>query len=115
MPQQTWRNVGRKPRAREAGLSRLQRRILRHLQAQAAGISASGDVRARVVLDVFGVPWHPRAGRRRWTAAQRASYSRALRRLEQRGLLARVNRGRQATGRRTTHVRLWPRGSPWDG
>jgi hypothetical protein len=113
MPQKTWRNVRKKLWVREAGLSGLQRRILRQLQAQAAGIGASCDVRAQVILDVLGVPWRPRAGRKRWTAAQRASHSRALRRLERRGLLVRVQRGCQATGRRTTHVRLWPRGRPW--
>jgi hypothetical protein len=106
----------KKMSAREAGLSRLQRRILRQLQAQAAGISGSGDMRAQVVLDVFGVPWRPRAGRQRWTATQRASYSRALRRLERRGLLLRVRRGYQATSGRTLYVRMTPhRPGSWNG
>jgi hypothetical protein len=92
----------------EARLSRLQRRILRQLRAQMAWIQAHGNARAQVVLFVWGVPWRLSAHAPRWTAAKRAAYSRALGRLEQRGLLLRVRRGRKATSHRTTHVRLLP-------
>jgi hypothetical protein len=92
----------------EAHLSRLQQRILRQLRVQMAWIHAHGNARAQVVLFVWGVPWRPGAYHARWTNAKRAAYSRALRRLERRGLLLRVRRGRKATSRRTTHVRLLP-------
>jgi hypothetical protein len=104
--------MAKRPPVAEAHLSRLQRRLLRQLQAQEAWIWACGDARAQVALFAWGVPWRPGAPYVRWTASRRAAYSRALRRLEQRGLLLRVRRGRKRPSRRTTHVRLlhtWPR------
>jgi hypothetical protein len=105
-----------RPPAAEARLSRLQRRLLRQLQAQEAWIRACGDARAQVALFAWGIPWRPGAPYARWTASRRAAYSRALRRLEQRGLLLRVRRGRTRPSRRTTHVRLltrWEAVAPW--
>jgi hypothetical protein len=101
--------MAKRPSVAEARLSRLQRRLLRQLRAQEAWIWACGDARAQVALFAWGVPWRPGAPYVRWTAAKRAAYSRALRRLEQRGLLLRVRRGRGRTRRRTTHVRLLTR------
>jgi hypothetical protein len=98
-----------RPPVAKVRLSRLQRRILRQLQAQAAWIRVCGDARAQVALFAWGIPWRPGAPYARWTASRRAAYSRALRRLEQRGLLLRVRRGRQRPSRRTTHVRLLTR------
>ena len=98
--------MAQRPPVAEARLSRLQRRLLRQLQAQAAWIKVCGDARAQVALFAWGIPWRPGAPYARWTASRRAAYSRALRRLEQRGLLLRVRRGRGRTRRRTTHVRL---------
>jgi ribosomal protein S19E (S16A) len=92
----------------ETGLSRLQRRILRQLQARAAWIRVSGDIRVPVILDMLGAPWRPSVGRKRWTAAKRRAYSMALRHLEQRGLLLRVRRGRKASSQRTSRVRIIP-------
>jgi DNA-binding MarR family transcriptional regulator len=78
-------------------LSQLQRKILLWI----------GEVRQRTRL--VDVPWtpshglYPMAEHPHWTPADRAVVSRALRRLEQRGLLRRTNA-------RTTHVRLTSRG-----
>jgi hypothetical protein len=93
--------MAKRPPAAEARLSRLQ--------AQEAWIRVCGDARAQVALFAWGIPWRPGAPYVRWTASRRAAYSRALRRLEQRGLLLRVRRGRRRTSRRTTHVRLLTR------
>jgi len=101
--------MAKRPAVAEARLSRLQRRILRQLQAQAAWIRVCGDARAQVALFAWGIPWRPGAPYVHWTASRRAAYSRALRRLEQRGLLLRVQRGRRRPSRRTTHVRLLTR------
>ena len=49
--------MGKNTPTGEADLSPLQRRILRQLQAQAACIRAYGEIRARIILDVWGVPW----------------------------------------------------------
>jgi hypothetical protein len=103
------RGVRTPPRASEAGLSRLQRHILRLLHEWALQIRDSGDIRAQVILDFWGVPWRPGAHHSHWTASRRAAYSRALRRLEQRGLVLRVSRGRTRTSGRTTHVWIIPR------
>jgi hypothetical protein len=72
----------------------------------ASSCALSGDGRVQVMLFAWGIPWRPGAHHARWTASRRAAHSRALRRLEQRGLLLRVRRGRKRTSRRTTHVRL---------
>jgi hypothetical protein len=98
--------MAKRPPVAKARLSRLQRRILRQLRAREAWIWASGDGRAQIALFAWGIPWRPGAHYARWTASRRAAYSRALQRLEQRGLLLRVRRGRQRRSRRTTHVRL---------
>jgi hypothetical protein len=42
-------------------LSRLQRRILRWLKAEATRIREFGSIRAEVVLDILGVPRRPGA------------------------------------------------------
>src|SRR5919109_1265239 len=103
------RNMATRPPVAKVRLSRLQRRILRQLQAQAAWIRVCGDARAQVALFAWGIPWRPGAPYARWTASRRAAYSRALRRLEQRGLLLRVRRGRQRPRRRPPHVRVLAR------
>jgi hypothetical protein len=98
-----------------AGLSRLQRRMLRQLQGWTDEIRASGDIRAGVIMEVWGMPWRPGAGYADWTPATRAAYSRILRRLEQRGLVRRVRYGRTQMSRRTTHVRILPQANTWWG
>jgi hypothetical protein len=105
----------------DRGLSRLQRDILcavwRAYQAEAPHDRPLSD-RDGMVLGHWGIPWsgrHVKVTRRdqSWTgrgqsARQRAADSRALRRLEYRGLI--VRRNRIGDGRYTTHVRLTDEG-----
>ena len=99
------------------GLSKLQGAILRSLWHVTTLVEA--EVEGAASSDHWGIPWHPRGNAPRWTASNRAAVSRALRRLEQRGLLVRMNRtvtigvSDSATGgpprmasRRTSEVRL---------
>src|SRR5919197_1602083 len=103
------RDMAKRPSVAEARLSRLQRRILRQLQAQAAWIRACGDARAQVALFAWGIPWRPGVPYVRWTASRRAAYSRALRPLAQRGLLLRVRRRRRRERPGPRPARLLPR------
>jgi hypothetical protein len=100
-----------------AKLSRFQQAVLKWLlDAREAGVSDR----------FFGVRWSPGRDHRKagqaWTAADRASWSRAVRRLELRGLVVRTNQSSGVPGdgphkgqyrrvasephNRTTHLRL---------
>jgi DNA-binding PadR family transcriptional regulator len=57
----------------------------------------------------WGVDWDPSRGQDSWTPTDRAVVSRALRRLEQRGLVERKNEQTDNPAR-TTNVRLTARG-----
>jgi len=83
----------------EPRLSQLQRVILCHIWREAI---AEGLVSA-------AIPWAPSDWLGAWTRVDAAAASRALRRLERRGLVERLP-ARPAGARRTTHVRLTDRG-----
>jgi hypothetical protein len=94
------------------GLSDKQRVVLGWLAKAERDLDTRGSHLQRRELFGFGVPWYMRS-RNGITPVERASDSRALARLERRGLLLRQNSG---TGKarvspdqphnRTTHVRL---------
>jgi hypothetical protein len=81
----------------EPRLSELQRTILRHICGETAGVEGAVT------------PWAPSAWLGPWTPADAAAFSRALRRLERRGLVERLP-ARPAGATRTTAVRLTDRG-----
>jgi len=83
----------------EPRLSELQRVILRHLWSE----TLEGGVLSAQI------PWAPSDWLGPWTRADAAAASRALHRLERRGLVERLP-ARPAGARRTTHVRLTDRG-----
>jgi hypothetical protein len=83
----------------EPRLSELQRVILRHIWSETL---------EQGLLSV-AIPWAPSAWLGPWTRADAAASSRALRRLERRGLVERLP-ARPAGAHRTTHVRLTDRG-----
>ena len=90
----------------DRGLSKLQKTILCWLLEQYKHIESTGEK-----ISVWGIDWNP-SGRwyslyhrqNHWTATKRADVSRALRRLEQRGLVIRKNS--VSDGMRTTDVLL---------
>lgn len=87
------------------GLSWLQRRILVKVWEWTRFIEAHCGDHQRTLAHIWGVPWNSRSRREdEWTATDRAVHSRALARLERRGLLIRANDITQ--GKRTTRVRL---------
>ena len=102
----------------DSGLSRLQRELLREIwlayQKQAPRDYKLND--GSSALEYWGVRWsgrHVEVKRRSqsWTgrgqsASQRAADSRALRRLEQRGLIVRMHRFTWREGPYTNYVRL---------
>jgi len=90
-------------------LSGLQRAILLRLDAKALWIMLHGSAEDKAALAAWGIPWHPGVGDLPWSSARRASYSRALARLEERSSVVRRNR-RGSPVRRTTHVQLSLRG-----
>jgi DNA-binding PadR family transcriptional regulator len=83
----------------EPRLSELQRVILRHILSEALEV---GLLSAQI-------PWAPSDWLGPWTRADAAAASRALHRLERRGLVERLPT-RPAGAHRTTHVRLTDRG-----
>ena len=83
----------------EPRLSEHQRVILRHLLSETL---------EQGLLSV-AIPWAPSHWYGAWTRADAAAVSRALRRLERRGLVERLP-ARPAGATRTTHVRLTDRG-----
>ena len=88
------------PDAEAATLSANQRIILVWIWQHVVRIHMNGSPQERNKLLSLGVPWVATV---RATAARRATMSRALRRLQRRGLLVR----RRASGRRrTSHVLL---------
>ena len=97
-----------------ARLSRLQKSLLRWLIRRHNYIAEHGNPYEQNRLHYFGVKWRPQAD----TPSQRASVSRAIREMENRGLLLRQNvlcEGRARLTRedphdRTTHVKLLPAG-----
>jgi DNA-binding HxlR family transcriptional regulator len=97
----------------EARLSRLQKGILGIVWAETCRLEAALEARGQRGLLArvrsWGVDWSPSRGQASWTPADRAVVSRALRRLEQGGLVERKN---EQTGNpaRTTNVRLTARG-----
>lgn len=91
-----------------SGLSARQWDVLRWLCAVEREILASADPIRKRDLARVGVPWAWRR-KRRLTAAIRASDSRTLARLAQRGLVARRNIGHGGAAEqrvRTTHVKI---------
>jgi hypothetical protein len=97
----------------EARLSWLQKAILAAVWAGTSSLETDLEVRGQHDLlarvQYWGVEWYPRQWLERWTPADRAVFSRALRRLEQRGLVERKN-ARTVESTCTTHVRLTERG-----
>jgi hypothetical protein len=83
----------------EPRLSEHQRVILRHLCSEAIEEG----------LVSVAIPWAPSHWYGAWTRADAAAFSRALRRLERRGLVERLP-ARPSGATRTTHVRLTARG-----
>ena len=90
-------------------LGALQQRILWSVEVVTLRVKLYGTVEAKATLAAWGVRWKPGAGDPDWGPAKRAAYSRALCRLEQRGLILRRN-WRIPHSRRTTHVQLLPQG-----
>ena len=96
-------------------LSHQQRAVLFWVARWMVHIEAAGTDTARARLPVWGVPWHTG---RNLSPARRASMSRAVQRLEARGLVLRTNptsgllRRTRAdlAPRRATHLRLTPAG-----
>ena len=62
----------------------------------------------RRMVEIWGIHWTPSRWHQDWTASDRASVSRALKRLEGRGLVLRTNDW--GGDRRTNHVRLTEQG-----
>src|SRR5688500_369366 len=83
---------------REPRLSRLQRDLLSNIWVESLEVG----------LLTAEIPWVPREWFRTWTPANEAAASRALRRLEARGLVERLPA--RPGGRRTARVRLTDRG-----
>jgi DnaB-like helicase N terminal domain len=100
-------------RASRPGLSRLQKDILRDVWEETVRVERVLETKGMTGLlarvQYWGIEWYPSRGHDRWTPTDRAVVSRALRRLEQRGLVERKN---ECTGQpgRTTNVRLTERG-----
>lgn len=111
--------TGRKPARADHGrpvtsrsLSHAQQQVLCWVWRWSVYLEARDDGDARRPVEQVAVAWRAGSGA---TAAQRASWSRTLRRLEQRGLLERIpHRDEEAPvptdsrghGIRTAHVRL---------
>ena len=97
----------------EARLSQLQKTILELVWAETYRLETALEARGQRGLlarvQDWGVDWAPTRWADPWTPADRAVISRALRRLEQRGLVERKNEVTN-TPRRTTNVRLTDRG-----
>lgn len=96
-------------------LSEQQRVVLRWLHRQEYRLETLGSPVQRRDLHGFGVPWQDRCAEGGITPVERASDSRALARLERRGLILRqsIRRARQSADEphgRTTHVQLMPAG-----
>ena len=89
------------------GLSWAQRDILVYLWEETQRYEAHGD-RGRDQARGWGIPWRPSRIYRDLTRSDRAAISRSIRRMEERGLLYRLNDW--SGKRRTTHVRLTPAG-----
>jgi hypothetical protein len=97
----------------EARLSQLQKVILDAIWSETSRLETTLEPRGESGLLArvreWGVEWHPSLWNDTWTPTDRAVLSRALRRLEQRGLVERKNE-RTGKSTRTTHVRLTERG-----
>jgi hypothetical protein len=97
----------------EARLSQLQKVILGIVWDETVrletDLTARGQHRLLARVQYWGVEWHPGRYMDDWTPADRAVFSRSLRRLEQRGLVERKNE-RTGESTRTTNVRLTDRG-----
>jgi hypothetical protein len=97
----------------EARLSGLQKTILSIVWAETSSLEtdleASGRHDLLAQVRYWDVDWHPSQWLDIWTPADRAVFSRALRRLEQCGLVERKNAW-TVESIRTTHVRLTERG-----
>ena len=90
-------------------LSWLQKRILQAILEYTTLIETSNNDHAKALLNIWGVPWYPAKGQEDWERSDSAIISRALRRLEARGLVER-NNDITRNGRRTTRVKLTPLG-----
>lgn len=86
-------------------LSRQQRHILDVLWEQTTYIEGHGNEFAKAMLNYWGVRWYPAKGFDDWKRSDSATISRALRRLEHRGLVERKNEISDRVGR-TTRVKL---------
>lgn len=72
-------------------LSKLQTWILFYLWERTSWVEKTGNDFANRMLEIGAVRWHPGRFHAKWTAADRANVSRALQRLEARGLVIRNN------------------------
>jgi DNA-binding MarR family transcriptional regulator len=99
--------------ADEARLSPLQKAILRAVWTETVrlerALAARGAHRLLARGQSWGVDWEPSREQERWTPVARATVSRALRRLEQRGLVEHTN-PQTGTPGRPIRVRLTERG-----
>jgi hypothetical protein len=97
----------------EARLSQLQKALLEVVWDETSRLETTLEARGEHGLlarvRYWGVEWYPSRWADRWTPADRAVVSRALRRLEQRGFVERKNERTGQPGR-TTNVRLTDRG-----
>ncbi len=89
------------------GLSSVQRDVLAYLWEETQRYEAHSDHFHREAR-VWGVRWRPNRIYLDLTPSNRAAISRSIRRMEERGLLYRLNHCTE--GRRTTCVRLTPDG-----
>jgi hypothetical protein len=98
----------------EARLSQLQKKILRCVYARTirdeTWAKGTGETWRIKHVEYWGIEWYPSKGQRAWTPSNRAVMSRALRRLEQRGLVERRNRISGEESGRTVNVHLTDRG-----
>lgn len=90
-------------------LSRLQKKILEVIWEHTTYIEAHGNDFAKKMLNIWGVSWYPAKGYDDWSRSDSASISRALHRLQARGLVER-NNDITDNRQRTTRVKLTPAG-----
>lgn len=90
-------------------LSRQQKGILEVIWERTTYIEAHGNDFEKGMVECWGIPWYPAKGQEDWTRSDSAIISRALHRLEARGLLER-NNDITNNRRRATRVKLTPAG-----
>lgn len=82
--------------------SEAQRMILTFLLRETLAMEASRHDADRIAVSTWGIRWSPKSWGGSWSPALRASVSRALRRLADRGLVDRLN---QVSGTRDQTVK----------